>query len=95
MTFTWDPQKAEENLIKHGVDFREAATVFDDPLSTTFPDDDHSSGERRFLIIGLSALGRILVVSHTENGATIRIIRPRAATRPERKFYEEDESNPR
>ena len=69
MTFTWDPQKAEENVRKHGVGFREAATVFDDPLSTTFPDDDHSSGERRFLIIGLSALGRILVVSHTENWA--------------------------
>ena len=44
MVFTWDPQKADENLRKHGVDVREAATVFDDPLSTTFPDDDHSSG---------------------------------------------------
>ena len=94
MTFAWDPQKVEENLRKHGVDFREAATVFDDPLSTTFGDDDHSSGERRFLIIGLSALGRVLVVSHTENGATIRIISARVATRPERRFYEEDESNP-
>ena len=76
----------------HGVDFREAATVFDNPLSTTFPDDDHSTGERRFLIIGLSALGRILVVSHTENSATIRIISARTATRPERKFYEEADS---
>jgi hypothetical protein len=93
VTFTWDPKKAEENLRKHGVDFREAATVFDDWLSTTFPDDDHSSGERRFLIIGLSALSRILVVSHTENGDTIRIITARVATRPERKFYEEDESH--
>ena len=71
MNFTWDPAKAEENLKKHHVDFREAATVFDDPLSTTFPDDDHSLGERRFLIIGGSALNRILVVSHTENGDTI------------------------
>ena len=94
LTFAWDPQKAEENLRKHGVDFREAATVFDDSLSTTFPDDDHSSGERRFLIIGLSAFGRILVVSHTENGDKIRIISARAATRRERKFYEENESNP-
>ena len=94
MTFTWDPTKAEENLTKHGVDFREAATVFDDPLSTTFPDADHSTGERRFLIIGMSALGRILVLSHTETGDTIRIISARAATRPERRFYEENESNP-
>ena len=93
MTFTWDPEKAEENLKNHGVDFREAATVFDDPLSTTFPDNDHSLGERRFLMIGLSARSRILVISHTENGDTIRIISARAATRRERKFYEEDESS--
>jgi uncharacterized DUF497 family protein len=95
VTFTWDPRKAEENLKKHGIDFREAATVFDDPLSTAFPDADHSSNERRFLILGLSALGRILVVSYTESGDTIRIISARAATRREQKFYEEDESNPR
>ena len=93
MTFTWDPKKAEENLKKHGVDFREAATVFDDTLSTTFPDAGHSPGERRFLIIGMSALGRILVVSHTEAANIIRIISARTATRRERKFYEEDESN--
>jgi uncharacterized DUF497 family protein len=91
--FTWDPNKAEENLKAHGVDFREAATVFDDPLSTTFPDIDHSVGERRFLIIGLSALSRILVVAHTEESDTIRIISARTATKPERRFYEEDESN--
>ena len=93
MKFTWDPNKAEENLKAHGVDFREAATVFDDPLSTTFPDIDHSVGERRFLIIGLSALSRILVVSHTEESDTIRIISARTATRPERRFYEEDDPN--
>ena len=95
MKFTWDPNKAEENLTAHGVDFREAATVFDDPLSTTFPDSDHSVGERRFLIIGLSARGRILVVSHTETGDTIRIISARSATRRERRFYEKDESSSR
>jgi uncharacterized DUF497 family protein len=72
--FTWDPKKAGENLRAHGVDFREAATLFDDPLSTTFPDPDHSVGERRFLIVGLSALGRILVVSYTETSDTVRII---------------------
>lgn len=94
MKFTWDPIKAEENVKVHGVDFREAATIFEDPLSTTFPDVDHSVGERRFLIIGMSAVGRILVVSHTETRDIIRIISARAATRRERRFYEEDESNP-
>jgi uncharacterized DUF497 family protein len=94
VTFTWDPRKAERNLRKHGVDFREGATVFNDSLSTTFPDVDHSAGERRFLIIGMSALGRILVVSHTETAAdVIRIISARDATRRERRFYEEDQSN--
>jgi hypothetical protein len=92
--FTWDPKKAEENLKTHGVDFREAATVFDDPLSTTFPDPDHSVGERRFLIIGMSARSRILVVSHTETSDTIRIVSARTTTRHERKFYEEGESSP-
>jgi uncharacterized protein len=91
--FIWDPKKADANLRTHGVDFREAATVFGDPLSATFPDIDHSVGERRFLIIGMSARSRILVVSHTEDGDTIRIISARTATRPERRFYEEDESN--
>jgi uncharacterized DUF497 family protein len=95
VTFTWDPHKAEENLKKHGVDFREAATVFNDTLSTTFLDEEHSVGERRFLIIGMSARGRILVVSHTEVAAgTIRIISARTATRYERTFYEENEFSP-
>ena len=94
MKFTWDSTKASESLGKHGIDFREAATVFDDPLSTTFPDADHSEGEQRFLVIGMSALARILVVSHTDTGATIRIISARATTRRERKFYEENASNP-
>ena len=93
MTFTWDPRKADQNRKTHGVDFREAATVFDDALSTTFPDVDHSVGERRFLIIGLSAAGRILVVTHTEAGDTIRIISARRATRREQRFYEEDDSS--
>jgi uncharacterized DUF497 family protein len=70
LTFTWEPKKAEKNLGKHGVDFREGATVFDDALSTTFPDAEHSTAERRFLIIGMSAPGRILVVSHTETAST-------------------------
>ena len=85
-------QPAAHNLTAHDVDVREAATVFEDPLSVTFPDIDHSFDERRFLIIGMSALGRILVVSHTEDGDTIRIISARETTRPERRFHEEDES---
>ena len=94
MQFIWDPKKASANVKKHGVDFREASTVFEDPLSATFPDPDHSEREQRFLIVGISALGRILVVAHTELGDTVRIISARVATPRERRFYEEDESNP-
>lgn len=90
MTFAWDEAKAAANLRKHGVDFREAATVFGDALSTTFPDVDHSVRERRFLTIGASAVGRVLVVAHTEVGETIRIISARPATVRERRFYEEE-----
>ena len=89
MKFTWDPVKAESNFGKHGIDFREGATVFNDPLSTTFPDADHSFSEDRYLIIGMSGQGRILVVSHTEIGDEIRIISTREATKHERKYYEE------
>jgi uncharacterized DUF497 family protein len=88
--FSWDPVKAAENLGKHGVNFREAATVFGDPLSTTFPDADHSIDERRFLIVGMSARHRLLVVAHAEASDAIRIISARTATRRERGFYEED-----
>ena len=95
MTFAWDPQKATANFKKHGVDFREAATAFDDPLSVTFPDTGHSVGEHRFLLIGASARGRLLVVSHTEVARdTIRIISARSTTRRERAFYEENDITP-
>lgn len=66
MIFRWDPEKAVANRKKHGVDFHEAATVLDDPLSTTFPDPAHSRGEHRFLTIGMSKASRLLVVAHTE-----------------------------
>jgi uncharacterized DUF497 family protein len=85
----WDPVKGRTNLRKHGVDFHEAGTVFDDPLSTTFPDPDHSVDEARFLTIGVSASGRILVVAHTDRGEAVRLINARRATPRERKFYEE------
>jgi uncharacterized DUF497 family protein len=89
VVFAWDSWKAAANLKKHGVDFREAATVFDDPISTTYPDIDHSSLERRFVMIGASARKRVLVVAYTERDEAIRIISARLATRRERTFYEE------
>ena len=90
MQFEWDPAKAAENLAKHGVSFEEAATVFRDTLSATGADPDHSVGEERFIIFGLSTSGRFLVVAHTEHGDIIRIISARLATSGERKIYEED-----
>jgi uncharacterized DUF497 family protein len=90
MQFEWDLRKEVSNRRKHGVGFREAATVFGDPLATTFPDLDHSAFEERFLTIGESASGRVLVVAHAESGENIRIISARQVTRRERKFYEEN-----
>jgi uncharacterized DUF497 family protein len=87
----WDAEKAASNLAKHGVDFHEAGTVLEDPLSTTFPDPDHSDDEQRFLTIGSSGSGRILVVAHTDRGEAVRIITARPATASERRFYEEGE----
>jgi len=87
--FEWDTGKAAANLGKHGVSFDEAATVFADVLSATARDPDHSRGESRLLTFGMSSTGRILVVSHTDRGAIIRIISARPATRYERKIYEE------
>ena len=74
MRFEWDDEKAARNLAKHGISFQEAATVFGDSLSDTFDDPDHSVEERRFLIIGTSRQGRMLIVSHTDDGEVIRII---------------------
>ncbi|HKV91563.1 MAG TPA: BrnT family toxin [Candidatus Angelobacter sp.] len=91
MIFTWDVRKAAANLKKHGIDFREGATIFQDPLSATFPDLDHSEREQRFLTIGETPRRRILVVAHTEEGDTIRIISAREATQREKRFYEENE----
>lgn len=89
MQFEWDEQKAASNLNKHGVSFEEAVTVFGDPLSDTLPDPAHSLDEHRFIIIGSTESGRILVVAHTDDGQTVRIISAREATHEERQFYEE------
>jgi uncharacterized protein len=89
MQFEWDPRKDLANRRKHAVGFREATTVFGDPFAITFPDAEHSADEQRFLTIGASAAGRLLVVAHAERNEAIRIISARPATPRERKFYEE------
>jgi len=90
LKFTWNKGKASANLAKHGVSFEEAATVFADPLSLTISDPDHSADETRFLIVGHSLYGHLLVVSHVERADTIRIISARPATRRERVTYEQE-----
>lgn len=89
MRFEWDEEKAVSNLSKHGVSFEDAVTVFGDPLSDTLPDPDHSFEEQRFIIIGSTESGKILVVAHTDDSQTVRIISAREATHGERQFYEE------
>jgi uncharacterized DUF497 family protein len=89
MRYEWDARKAAANRAKHRVSFEEAATVFRDLLSQTGADPDHSVAENRFVTFGLSARGRLLVVAHTEQGDTIRIISAREATARERAIYEE------
>lgn len=89
MEFEWNPDKAIINIEKHGISFQEASTVFDDPLSVTFPDPSHSIRENRCIIIGVSGFGQLLVVAHTDREENIRIISARKATRKERRFYEE------
>lgn len=90
MEFDWDDNKAKANLLKHGVSFEEAKTVFDDPLYVDFYDPDHSSDEHRYIIIGESQQRRLLMVSYTERGQVIRLISSREVTPAERKVYEED-----
>lgn len=90
LEFEWDPRKAAANLGKHGVAFEEAVTAFADPHSITIPDPDHSMGEDHFVLIGRSAVQRLLVVVHLERGERIRLISARLAARRERRTYEED-----
>jgi uncharacterized protein len=90
MSFEWDEEKAKSNITKHDVSFDEATSVFDDPLFLTFADPEHSIQEQRFVIMGESARGRLLVVSYTERIGTTRLISARQVTRKERKAYESD-----
>lgn len=88
MEFEWDPNKATTNFSKHDVTFSEAATVFGDPLEVTIADPDHSVEEFRFLSIGRSETGRLLVVAYTERNNHIRIITARPVTPQEARHYE-------
>ena len=88
--FEWDPSKADENLRKHRVAFRDAATIFRDPLGITIFDPYHSKEEDRYITIGKSLRGRLLIVAHTDRGDRIRIISARDLTSAERKAYENE-----
>ncbi|MGB8718844.1 MAG: BrnT family toxin [Desulfobacterales bacterium] len=91
LLFEWDPKKARKNINTHGVSFDEASTAFRDPLSQTINDPLHSEGENRFVLLGRSIQGRLLVIIHTDRGERIRIISARLATTRERLKYEENQ----
>ncbi|HTK50539.1 MAG TPA: BrnT family toxin [Gemmatimonadaceae bacterium] len=95
LRFEWDPDKARRNLHKHGVSFEEAATAFEDERSLTLPDPTHSVGEDRFVLLGRTSRGRVIVVAFTERSKdidAIRIISARLADRGERHDYEEGQA---
>jgi uncharacterized DUF497 family protein len=86
--FEWAEAKARSNVRKHRVSFEEAVTVFDDPMSITLDDPEHSDDERRFVTIGFSNRDRLLVVCHSDRPDRIRIINSRTADRREWRYYE-------
>lgn len=90
MVYEWDSSKAAANLKKHHVAFTEAATVFLDPLALTYQDPDHSEGEQRYITLGESTRGRVILVAHLDRGDRIRIISARRATRKEAHEYGEE-----
>lgn len=89
MKFEWDQIKANSNLVKHGISFDEATTVFGDPLAITYFDPEHSESEFRYLTFGHSAEGKFIVVAHADRNDKIRVISARAMTRKERNDYEQ------
>lgn len=89
LSFEWDEGKALENYRKHKVKFEEGVGVFSDPFSITINDPEHSINEHRYIDIGASEKGHILVVSYTERNGRIRIISCHKALRSERRKYEE------
>ena len=89
LTFEWDEEKDLSNQRKHGVSFEEGKTVFNDPRSITIADEQHSDHEDRYVDIGNSSRGRLIVVSYTDRDSNIRIISCRKATKLERETYEQ------
>ena len=89
IAFTWDEKKALSNADKHGIEFSEAATVFDDDNARVIYDPDHSEDEDRFIILGLSCSMKVLVVCHCyrENDKQIRIISARKGNKQEQRQY--------
>ncbi len=89
LKFTWDPKKASSNLKRHGISFDEARSVFLDEYAIEYFDETHSEEEDRFLLLGLSALARLLLICHCyrESERTIRIISARKATKSESEHY--------
>ena len=88
MIFEWDENKSKANLKNHKISFEEACSVFSDPLSITVADPEHSETEYRFIDIGMSEQKKLLVVSYTERGRSVRIISARRALPVERRYYE-------
>ena len=88
-TFEWDEDKAKTNQRKHRISFGEATTVFHDPFVASMLDPNHSDDEQRFVAMGRSSQGRLLVVIYAERESKIRVISCRRATSTERKSYEE------
>lgn len=88
--FEWDLRKADANRRKHRVSFDEATTAFADPLAMLQSDPSHSVGEQRYLVLGMSARRRLLVVAFAERPPRTRLISARRATRRERSMYEEE-----
>jgi uncharacterized DUF497 family protein len=89
LQFEWDAAKARTNIRKHKVSFEEAKTVFNDPELITYLDTTHSDAELRFVNIGQSERGRVLIVIHTERDERTRIISSRKATAAERAMYDQ------
>ena len=95
MNFEWDPQKDAVNQRKHGIDFRQASTVFGDQFALTISDPDHSVEEQRFLTTGYSSSQRLIMVAHTDSEDRIRIISARDVTPAERRMYEQNDEKTR
>jgi len=89
MNCEWDADKAKANQRKHNVSFKEACSVFSDPILITVLDEEHSFDEDRYITIGLSDQKRLILVAHAERGGVIRIISARKVTKSEQRFYNE------